>query len=252
MSPHQKLRVYQHALSFIAEAEVLIEHWPKKHAITDHLPQAAESVAVNLAESVRSDLPKSKETFSDYSLGSVFECAACLDIAVVKALLAAERARASKTRLARICGELVGLRKSWSTSKGVCEEGASYPIPPSAERPVFHHERLDVYQVALKALRCLDLEALREAPVKVFRKYDEPATSMLLNIAEGNGRYAQLDHCRFLGIANRGSNRLAVLLDVGVCKGLWRADEILEAKALLERVANMTRAMMGGCGEKDR
>lgn len=244
MSTHHKLRVYQHALSFVAEAEVLIEHWPKKHAITDHLPRAAESVAVNLAESVRSDLPKSKQTFLDYSLGSVFECAACLDIAVAKALLEAEPATVSKTGLAKICGELVGLRKSWSTSHRVCEEGAQYAVRPNEERSVFHHERLDVYRVALKAITCLDLESLLEAcPVKVFQKYDEPATSMVLNIAEGNGRYAELDHRRFLGIANRASIRLAVFLDVGVAKGLWREDEILEGKGLLERVANMTRAM---------
>jgi hypothetical protein len=104
--------------------------------------------------------------------------------------------------------------------------------------------------MALKAIRCLDLEALQEAPFKVFRKYDEPASSMMRNIAEGNGRYAELGPCRFLGIANRGSIHLAVLLDVGVAKGLWRENEILAAKALLERVANRTRAMMGVCGQK--
>ena len=45
-------------------------------------------------------------------------------------------------------------------------------------------------------------------------------------------------------LAGRASIRLAVLLAVGVAKGLWREDEILEGKELIERVAHMTRAMM--------
>lgn len=244
MSSHEKLHVYQDALSFVTEAEALIECWDRRHAIADHLPRAAESVVVNLAESVRADSPKRKETSMDYSLGSVFECAACLDIAVVKGFLDPDRAIESKTRLAKICGELIGLRKSWS-AQSVGEGSTEYPARDAQNRPIFHHERLDVYQVALEVFKRLDFNTLlKKLPVKVFQKYDEAGTSMVLNIAEGNGRYAELDHGRFLRLANQSSIRLSALLDVGRAKGLWDDESLLKVKGLLERVARMTRAML--------
>ena len=231
------------------ETAGLIEGWHPRHAIADHLPRAADSVVLNLAESVRADSPKQKNKFMDYSLGSVFECAACLDLAVTKTLLAPEKAAESKRRLARICGELIGLRKSWSV-RSVCEEEAEYPARAAKHRPIFHHERLDAYQVALNVVKTMDFGALLESvPAKVFQEYDEPATSMVLNIAEGNGRYAVVDHRRFLGIANRSSIRLSTLLDLGMAKGLWQdTTGVLQAKGLLERVAKMTRAMLKGNG----
>ena len=63
---------------------------------------------------------------------------------------------------------------------------------------------------------------------------------MVLNIAEGNGRYAQLDHRRFLGIANRASIRLA---------GLWREDEILET--LLQHVEVTAPSRQTGPARED-
>ena len=206
----------------------------------------------NLADSVREDAPKQKNKDMDYSPGSVFECAACLDVAVAKALLPLEDATQPKRRLAKICAELIGLRKSWS-ARSVCEEEAEYPAHPARaakDRPIFHHERLDAYQVALDVIKTIDFGALLESfPAKVFQEYDEPATSMVLNIAEGNGRYAVLDHRRFLGIANRSAIRLLTLLDLGMAKGLWQDKSgVLQAKGLLERVAKMTRAMMKGKG----
>jgi four helix bundle protein len=77
----------------------------------------------------------------------------------------------------------------------------------------------------------------------VFRDIDETATSMVLNIAEGNGRFAELDHRRFLGISNRATIRLAVLLDIGAARGRWTSDKFLNVKSLIERVANMTGVM---------
>jgi hypothetical protein len=39
---------------------------------------------------------------------------------------------------------------------------------------------------------------------------------VVLNIAEGNGRYAELDHHRFLQIAQSAAVKGAVFLDLGV------------------------------------
>jgi hypothetical protein len=62
---------------------------------------------------------------------------------------------------------------------------------------------------------------------------------MILNIAEGNGRYSELGNRRLLDTANRFAVRLAVKLDVAVRKGLMRSDEIDHAKPFLVRVGSM-------------
>jgi four helix bundle protein len=42
-------------------------------------------------------------------------------------------------------------------------------------------------------------------PTRSHRQIDEGATSILLNIAEGNGRYSKVDHRHFLDLAdNKG------------------------------------------------
>jgi four helix bundle protein len=51
---------------------------------------------------------------------------------------------------------------------------------------------------------------------RLFRQIDEAGTSVVLNIAEGNGRYAELDHHRFLQIAQSAAVKGAVFLEFGV------------------------------------
>ena len=78
-----------------------------------------------------------------------------------------------------------------------------------------------------------------------FRRVDETATSILLNIAEGNGRFAELHRRRFLRAANRATVKLAALLDVLTVRGMWEAREVRGVRELLVRVANMTAVMAG-------
>jgi four helix bundle protein len=243
MFSHERLIVYQESLHFASHATTLTEQWDRKHAITDHLSRAAESIVLNLAEACRADSIKVRHSAMDYSLGSLFECAACLDVASVKALLDIETTLNGKKQLLAMCGKLIGLRKSWD-ARCVREDSTEYNVGPPRANTRFSHETLDVYRVALDVIRLLFTSVLWETnDTRVLRDVDETATSMVLNIAEGNGRFAELDHQRFLGIANRSAIRLAVLLDLGAARGTWASENLLDVKTSIERVANMTGVM---------
>jgi len=53
MFTHEKLIVYQKALDFAGLSSALVLDWDKRHSIVDHLPRAAESIVLNLAEGAR-------------------------------------------------------------------------------------------------------------------------------------------------------------------------------------------------------
>ena len=72
------------------------------------------------------------------------------------------------------------------------------------------------------------------------RSVDVLATRVVLNIAEGNGRYAGLSQRTFLDTANTAVAKLAVSLDMGVRRNAWTPEEIAAAKPLLERIGQMT------------
>jgi len=67
----------------------------------------------------------------------------------------------------------------------------------------FDHEKLEVYRQAIVFIAWLS--ALLEGAVRVGDvkdQLDRASTSMPLNIAEGNGKYAPKDRCRFFDIAH--------------------------------------------------
>ena len=70
----------------------------------------------------------------------------------------------------------------------------------------FDHERLKVYQEALRFAAWVSplIEAL---PAKLAAKdqLDRASTSIVLNLAEGNGKRSHPDRCRYLDIS-RGSS----------------------------------------------
>ena len=87
MFAHEKLQVYGKALDFAAKAAGWISTWDKKHALVDHLSRATESILLNLAEAARQRGTPARLRIVDYAIGSSLECAGCLDVARIKALL---------------------------------------------------------------------------------------------------------------------------------------------------------------------
>jgi len=208
----------------------------------DHLSRASESILYNLVEAVRLRESAKKTLTLDYAVGSTYECAACLDIAMLKGLLDSAVGTNEKRHLLEVCKMLIGLRNSWKSPR-VAENTCNYLSGEAkeADSSVFHHETLDRYTVMLSFYRWFVSTGSGKSLSSSFeRSADTLATRILLNIAEGNGRYAELSRQNFLDIANAAAAKLAVCLDMGVRRGVWNEKEVEDAKQLLLRVGQMT------------
>jgi four helix bundle protein len=87
--------------------------------------------------------------------------------------------------------------------------------------PQFDQEKLKVYQAAIQFVTW-STELLARIPAKVVVKdqLDRASTSVPLDIAEGNGKFAIMDRCRFLDFARGSALECAACLDVIVAKKL--------------------------------
>ena len=240
--PHENLSVYQKALDFFGDIQGHISSWSKQHAFVDHLVRAAESILFNLVEGVRLRPVEKKALALDCAIGSVLECAACLDIATLKGLLAGTVAIEKKNDLLELCKMLVGLRNSWYASR-VAEASSHHDAGSEVdgETAVFYHETMDQYVVALDFYRWSVARGSGHRRHDAFEKsVDTLATRMVLNIAESNGRYASLSRQTFLDTANAAAAKLAVLLDMGVRRGMLDKSGVESGKGLLVRIGQMT------------
>jgi four helix bundle protein len=107
----------------------------------------------------------------------------------------------------------------------------------------FDHERLDVYREAITFVAWLS--SLLEGTVRmgdVKDQLDRASTSVPLNIAEGNGKYAPKDRCRFFDIAHGSALECAAGLDIPVAKSKLTLDQIRPGK---ERLQKIVRMLMG-------
>src|SRR3989442_1111584 len=104
----------------------------------------------------------------------------------------------------------------------------------------FDHEKLEVYRESIAFVAWLS--ALMEERVRVGDvkdQLDRASTSIPLNIAEGNGKYAPKDRCRFFDIAHGSALECAAGLDVLVAKGKLAPDQIRPGKEHLQRIVRM-------------
>mgnify|MGYP001470764873 CR=1 FL=1 len=237
---HEKLQVYQRALSFNAKVCQWVSCWDKRHAICDQMDRAAGSILENIAMSSASR-SRGKIRCIGYAVGSTLECAACLDLSRVKGLLSPEVVRVEKHEVLQIVRMLIGLRKAWS-AKSVCMEDR--PWFAGDDDTMFHHERLDVYRHALGVVKLLaESKSIHHLTDGGFRRLDELSTSMVLNIAEGNGRYSDAEQYRFAKVSHESAVKLAARLDLLMIRGLIPLHEVEVIKACLVRVSAMLIAM---------
>ena len=97
--------------------------------------------------------------------------------------------------------------------------------------PQFDHERLNVYQASLKFVTwATELILACEMRAAVKDQRDRASTSVPLNIAEGNGKFAIRDRCRYLDFARGSALECAACLDVLVAKRLAERDRVTEGK----------------------
>jgi four helix bundle protein len=94
---HEKLIVYQHALEFAGWSQVLIDSLAKKTPTRDQLEQAGDSIPLNIAEGDGKFSQRDRARFFQIAHGSALECAACLDLFVVRGCC--EKARITHGKL---------------------------------------------------------------------------------------------------------------------------------------------------------
>jgi len=236
--PHERLHVYDKALSVVRTIAAQVELWPSMHSVRDQADRALESLITNLIKAAWHQPSRQAVYHLECSLGSVLECAACLDVARVKGLVGNEQATAWKQSLLEVARMEVGLRKSWSVN--VCEESGQY----GEKEPTFPHESLQVYQRALRLCQVLATNILTpdKERSRYARRIDEASTSLLLNIAEGNGRFSQLDHRQFIAAAEEAGVKLAAYLDL-ISPGSSVATE--SARSVLREVMAMLVGLKG-------
>jgi four helix bundle protein len=105
----------------------------------------------------------------------------------------------------------------------------------------FDHEKLDVYQVAIKWVILSEKIVLQLPRGRAYLvdQLQRASTSIPFNIAEGSGEYAQQEKNRFYRIAKRSTTECASILDV--CHQLQLFEEVLfqEGRQLLLRIVAM-------------
>ena len=106
---HEKLRVYQDALAFVAWCHPILTRVTVRCAAKGHLDEASTSVVLNTAEGNGRYTAADRRSFFRIALASGLECAGCLDTLVAKSLLSGEEADTGKRQLKGIVSMLFGL-----------------------------------------------------------------------------------------------------------------------------------------------
>ncbi|HEY5990982.1 MAG TPA: four helix bundle protein [Candidatus Udaeobacter sp.] len=111
--------------------------------------------------------------------------------------------------------------------------------------PRFDHEKLNVYQASLAFISwATELISKVDAKAAVKDQLDRASTSIPLNIAEGNGKFAIKDRCRFLDFARGSALECAACLDVLVAKKLLDEAAVLSGKQQLFEIVSMLMGLI--------
>ncbi len=242
---HEKLKVYQKGMAFAAMRRTLLDGLPRRIAACDHLDRAAESILVNIAHASSSWSAKERVVYLGHASGSGLECAACLDIFVAKHLLTGQDVFPGKSLLAEVVSMLVRMRVT--TADRVREEHALYR---TKKGKLFSHEDLDVYQAELQLISWLEnMSSQFACSSDLLSKLDKSTTSIVLNTAEGNGRFGGTDQVTFLGIAYKATVQSAALLDLATADGCsCTHSQVEEGRDLLRRIAAMLTSLSKAVG----
>src|SRR6478752_4581929 len=136
---HEKLDVYRESINFCGWVGEFLASISAKAAAKDQLDRASTSIPLNIAEGNGKSSARDRARFFEMARGSAVECAACLDVLVVRKLAKEEPVAAQKERLVRIVEMLVGLLRTFSDHAAVLREEA--PDYSSDYDYDYEHER---------------------------------------------------------------------------------------------------------------
>ena len=134
---HEKLDVYREAIAFCGWVGDLLDEITVKAAAKDQLDRASTSLPLNIAEGNGKFSDADRSRFFEMARGSALECAACLDVLLVRKLASEGQVVLAKEQLVRIVQMLIGLLRKFSERAGVLrKEEPAYSIDHDCD-----HER---------------------------------------------------------------------------------------------------------------
>lgn len=236
---HEKLIVYQKAMRFTALRGTLLDRLPRRVAACEHLERAAESILVNIAHASNAWSANERIVCLGHANGSALECAACLDVLGAKTLLSADEVYPGKSLLAEVVCMLITMHKT--AADRVCEARTVYRTKKGR---LFDHEDLDVYQAGLEVVAWLEtMWNVFSCTADLRAKLDKSTTAIVLNIAEGNGRFTGRDQVSFYATAYKATIQSVALVDVASANGAADAAQVESGRELLRRIAAMLTAL---------
>ena len=107
----------------------------------------------------------------------------------------------------------------------------------------FDHEKLDVYRIAIQFFAFVDplCNNLPRGQAYLADQLRRAASSIVLNIAEGAGEFAQNEKMRFYRMARRSATECAGILDVLAVLGHEKEHLLKGKKILLRCVGTLTK-----------
>jgi len=111
----------------------------------------------------------------------------------------------------------------------------------------FDHEKLFVYQRAIQFIAWSEylLQELAARKANAKDHLDRSSTSIVLNIAEGNGKISASERRHYFYTARGSSVESAACLDIFMAKRLVDEKRILPGKALLLEIVRMLMGLIG-------
>jgi four helix bundle protein len=122
---HEKLDVYREAIDFCGWVGDFLAAISAKAAAKDQLDRASTSIPLNIAEGNGKFSAKDRARFFEMARGSALECAACLDVLLVRKLATEDQLVGQKDKLARIVQMLIGMLRKFSERAEVLREDES-------------------------------------------------------------------------------------------------------------------------------
>ncbi len=108
---HERLDVYRLAIDFAAWGQKLAISLRPTDSTRSQLERASTSIPLNIAEGNGKSSKRDRARFWQIALGSTLECAAILDVLVVRGTRTGEEVAEGKQQLERVAAMLIGLLK---------------------------------------------------------------------------------------------------------------------------------------------
>jgi len=166
--------------------------------------------------------------YYNHASSSGLECAACLDILVARKRIDSRLQAEGKQILHEIVSMLISM---WHVAENrLQEDTAEYIV---TDRKVsFDHERLDAYNAPLAFIAWMtEADPDPTCSSDLLTKMDKASTSVVLNIAAGNGRTSNADKIKFFKTASKANTQTSALLDIAY----RNTKEIEQGRALLTK-----------------